>query len=91
MANNTQEQIALASSNIGSSYTPGYRPKLIEFYGYEGEDFRHFQEILDSHYAAECLQIVGFETFWRHIGDITCLHLKIIAERWRQDGDKMET
>ena len=51
MANNTQEQIALASSNIGSSYAYGYRPKLIEFYGYEGEDFRHFQEILDSYLA----------------------------------------
>ena len=45
------------------------------------------------HYAAECLQIVGLETFWRHIGDITCLHLKIIADeletRWRHDGDMM--
>ncbi|KAG1442580.1 hypothetical protein G6F56_011005 [Rhizopus delemar] len=44
MAN--QEQIVLATNNNTNSI-PGYRPRLIEFYGYEGEDFRHFQEILE--------------------------------------------
>lgn len=49
MTNNNQEQIALA--NNGLTYSQGYRPRLIEFYGYEGEDFRHFQEILESYIA----------------------------------------
>ncbi|KAG1436671.1 hypothetical protein G6F56_013459 [Rhizopus delemar] len=48
MAN--QEQIVLATNNNANSI-PGYRPRLIEFYGYEGEDFRHFQEILESFLA----------------------------------------
>lgn len=42
----TTEPIALVQS---SNQIQGYRPKLIEFYGYEGEDFRHFQELLDSY------------------------------------------
>ncbi|PHZ11241.1 uncharacterized protein RHIMIDRAFT_297848 [Rhizopus microsporus ATCC 52813] len=45
--NNNQGQNALANVN-NSSAIPSYRPRLIEFYGYEGEDFRHFQEILES-------------------------------------------
>ncbi|KAG1135340.1 hypothetical protein G6F37_013324 [Rhizopus arrhizus] len=28
-----------------------YRPVLIDFHGYEGEDFRHFLEILESYFA----------------------------------------
>ncbi|KAG1364923.1 hypothetical protein G6F61_013567 [Rhizopus arrhizus] len=40
----------LASLN-NQSTIQGYRPRLIEFYGYEGEDFRHFQEILESYLA----------------------------------------
>ncbi|KAG1441592.1 hypothetical protein G6F56_011409 [Rhizopus delemar] len=47
---NNQEHIALAT-NTNSNATQGYRPRLIEFYGYEGEDFRHFQEILESFLA----------------------------------------
>jgi hypothetical protein len=42
----TTEPIALVQN---SNQIQGYRPKLIEFYGYEGEDFRHFQELLDSY------------------------------------------
>jgi len=45
-----QEQIVLAALN-GSNSSQSYRPRLIEFYGYEGEDFRHFQEILESFLA----------------------------------------
>ncbi|KAG1456761.1 hypothetical protein G6F56_006759 [Rhizopus delemar] len=48
MAN--QEQIVLATNNNTNSI-PGYHPRLKEFYGYEGEDFRHFQEILESFLA----------------------------------------
>ena len=33
-------QIALANNN---------RTAIIEFHGYEGEDFRHFQEVLESY------------------------------------------
>jgi hypothetical protein len=33
------------------TFNQSYRPRLIEFYGYEGEDFHHFQEILDSYLA----------------------------------------
>ncbi|EIE77227.1 hypothetical protein RO3G_01931 [Rhizopus delemar RA 99-880] len=40
----------LASLN-NQSTIQGYRPRFIEFYGYEGEDFRHFQEILESYLA----------------------------------------
>ncbi|EIE80572.1 hypothetical protein RO3G_05277 [Rhizopus delemar RA 99-880] len=40
----------LASLN-NQSTIQGYRPRLIEFYGYEGEGFRHFQEILESYLA----------------------------------------
>lgn len=43
------EHNALALPN--QSIIPGYRSRLIEFYGYEGEDFRHFQEILESYLA----------------------------------------
>src|SRR6478735_5666929 len=39
------------ASVSNQSVIQGYRPRLIEFYGYEGEDFRHFQEILDSYLA----------------------------------------
>ena len=39
----TVGQIALANQNI----TPNQR--IIEFHGYEGEDFRHFQEVLESY------------------------------------------
>jgi len=42
----TTEPIALVQN---SNQIQGYRPKLIEFYGYEGEDFRHFHELLDSY------------------------------------------
>ncbi|KAG1493317.1 hypothetical protein G6F45_013328 [Rhizopus arrhizus] len=42
----TTEPIALVQN---SNQIQGYRPKLIEFYGYEGEDFRHFQELLGSY------------------------------------------
>ncbi|KAG1490075.1 hypothetical protein G6F46_013423 [Rhizopus delemar] len=45
-----REQTALAAISNQSS-NQGYRPRLIEFYGYEGEDFRHFQEILESYLA----------------------------------------
>ncbi|EIE92549.1 hypothetical protein RO3G_17147 [Rhizopus delemar RA 99-880] len=38
---NTAGQNVLASIS-NQSVAQGYRPKLIEFYGYEGEDFRHF-------------------------------------------------
>ncbi|ORE11113.1 hypothetical protein BCV72DRAFT_284777 [Rhizopus microsporus var. microsporus] len=38
-------------ANYSSSITQSYRPKLIEFHGYEGEDFRHFQELLESYFA----------------------------------------
>ncbi|KAG0846993.1 hypothetical protein G6F17_012935 [Rhizopus arrhizus] len=47
---NTAGQNVLASIS-NQSVAQGYRPKLIEFYGYEGEDFRHFQEILESFLA----------------------------------------
>ncbi|KAG1295830.1 hypothetical protein G6F64_013273 [Rhizopus arrhizus] len=43
---NTAGQNALASVS-----NQGYRPRLIEFHGYEGEDFRHFLEILESFLA----------------------------------------
>jgi hypothetical protein len=43
----TTEPIALVQN---SNQVQGYRPKLIEFYGYEGEDFHHFQELLDSYH-----------------------------------------
>ena len=43
----TTGQTVLATVNNQNSMQ-GYRPRLIEFYGYEGEDFRHFHEILDS-------------------------------------------
>ncbi|KAG1634211.1 hypothetical protein G6F44_010170 [Rhizopus delemar] len=46
MATLPTEQIVLAQTNNQSQ---GYRPRLVEFYGYEGEDFRHFQELLDSY------------------------------------------
>ncbi|KAG1016311.1 hypothetical protein G6F25_014104 [Rhizopus arrhizus] len=39
--------IALANANMNASY----RPTLIDFHGYEGEDFRHFLEILESYFA----------------------------------------
>ena len=50
MASNPTGQIALANAN-NQTFAQGFRPRLIEFYGYEGEDFRHFQEILDSYLA----------------------------------------
>ncbi|KAG1146906.1 hypothetical protein G6F37_011876 [Rhizopus arrhizus] len=50
MASYPTGQIALANAN-NQTFTQGFRPRLIEFYGYEGEDFRHFQEILDSYLA----------------------------------------
>ena len=28
-----------------------YKPRLIDFNGYEGEDFRHFQDTLESYFA----------------------------------------
>ncbi|KAG1443811.1 hypothetical protein G6F56_010537 [Rhizopus delemar] len=43
-------QTVLATIN-NQSTNPGYRPRLTEFDGYEGEGFRHFQEILESYYA----------------------------------------
>jgi hypothetical protein len=43
---NTAGQNALASVS-----NQGYRPRLIEFHGYEGEDFRHFLKILESFLA----------------------------------------
>lgn len=50
MASYPTGQIALANAN-NQTFSQGFRPRLIEFYGYEGEDFRHFQEILDSYLA----------------------------------------
>ncbi|KAG1618144.1 hypothetical protein G6F46_004144 [Rhizopus delemar] len=47
MASYSTGQIALANTNMNSSY----RPILIDFHGYEGEDFRHFLEILESYFA----------------------------------------
>lgn len=44
------------ASVSNQSVIQGYRPRLIEFYGYEGEDFRHFQEILDSYLAVSNTQ-----------------------------------
>ena len=44
------------ASVSNQSVIQGYRPRLIEFYGYEGEDFRHFQEILDSYLAVNNTQ-----------------------------------
>lgn len=31
--------------------TSGFRPRLIEFYGAEGEDFRHFRQTLDTFFS----------------------------------------
>ncbi|EIE81207.1 hypothetical protein G6F46_011580 [Rhizopus delemar] len=45
----TGQNVLATISN--QSVNPGFRPRLIEFYGYEGEDFRHFQEILESYLA----------------------------------------
>ncbi|KAG1031850.1 hypothetical protein G6F43_013871 [Rhizopus delemar] len=45
----TGQNVLATISN--QSVNPGFRPRLIEFYGYEGEDFRHFQEILESYFA----------------------------------------
>ena len=47
MATFTTGHIALANTNMNASY----RPVLIDFHGYEGEDFRHFLEILESYFA----------------------------------------
>ena len=38
---------ALANANMNTNY----RPALIDFHGYEGEDFRHFVESLESYFA----------------------------------------
>ncbi|KAG1138812.1 hypothetical protein G6F37_010145 [Rhizopus arrhizus] len=50
MASLQSGQTVLATVN-NQSAIQGFRPRLIEFYGYEGEDFRHFQETLDSYLA----------------------------------------
>ena len=35
----------------GTDHSLSYKPKLIDFYGYEGEDFRHFRDTLESYFA----------------------------------------
>jgi predicted alpha/beta-fold hydrolase len=49
MASYSTGQTALANAS-NHTFNQGYRPRLIEFYGYEGEDFRHFQEILVKYF-----------------------------------------
>jgi hypothetical protein len=55
MANTTtiQENTVLASSRPSDSYrwTNSGKPKIIEFYGFEGEDFCHFLHLLKSFFA----------------------------------------
>lgn len=57
MINTTQEQTVLANQHHNATYTNqesyygSYKPRLIEFSGAEGEDFRNFMEILDSFFA----------------------------------------
>ena len=50
---------APTESDLGS-YSPvlasgtdslSYKPRLIDFCGYEGEDFRHFRDTLESYFA----------------------------------------
>ena len=47
-------------TDVGSSFSPvlahgtdalSYKPRLIDFCGYEGEDFRHFRDTLESYFA----------------------------------------
>lgn len=47
------DSTVLASSAPFDSnrWTSAGRPKIIEFYGFEGEDFRHFLQLLESFYA----------------------------------------
>ncbi|KAG2211528.1 hypothetical protein INT45_007797 [Circinella minor] len=35
----------------GTDHSLSYKPKLIDFCGYEGEDFRHFRDTLESYFA----------------------------------------
>ena len=55
MQNSTEEQTVLANQQYHNgnqeAYYGSYKPRLIEFSGAEGEDFRHFMEILDSFFA----------------------------------------
>ncbi|KAK4520735.1 Trehalose-6-P synthase/phosphatase complex synthase subunit [Mucor velutinosus] len=49
----TSESTVLASSAPFDSHrwTNAGRPKIIEFYGFEGEDFRHFLQLMESFFA----------------------------------------
>lgn len=43
--------LASSSNHDSSRWTINGRPKIIEFYGFEGEDFRHFLHLLESFFA----------------------------------------
>lgn len=38
-------------SEFNQKWTPNFKHRIIEFYGFEGEDFRHFRSLLDSFFA----------------------------------------
>ncbi|KAI8360674.1 hypothetical protein BD560DRAFT_491724 [Blakeslea trispora] len=40
----------MTSTTDANAYS-GFRPRLIEFHGYEGEDFRHFRHTLDTFFS----------------------------------------
>ncbi|CEG71976.1 hypothetical protein RMATCC62417_07612 [Rhizopus microsporus] len=39
------------TGHIALANNTNYRPTLINFHGYEGEDFRHFLDIMESYFA----------------------------------------
>lgn len=48
----TTENAVLATSNQDSNrWASVSKPKIVEFYGFEGEDFRHFLHLLESFFA----------------------------------------
>ncbi|CEP07580.1 hypothetical protein [Parasitella parasitica] len=48
----SESTVLASTSTIESNRWGSYgKPKIIEFYGFEGEDFRHFLHLLESFYA----------------------------------------
>lgn len=50
-SNTVLAQATIESQEINPRWSPNYKQKIVEFYGFEGEDFRHFRALLESFFA----------------------------------------
>lgn len=50
-SNTVLAQATIDSPDLNPRWSPNYKQKIVEFYGFEGEDFRHFRALLESFFA----------------------------------------